>query len=363
MALDSSQLQDIEKTASDFKRIIVSIGNKIDGTSGDSFVNEITGAFSTNFQDFIIGFKIILVSWLTAWMIYEGFQIAYGRNNRNIKDFMWDCLIKCLFIYICLYPSFFTDMLRSALDGIREYTLGVGGGSSQNLYSLLGDFGYNVSKATNIMTTSSGFFNIFSDKPNAIVAYLSAIICYIGFLIGALPLIITLALNSLSFYLLEAVTPIMFFCLIFGFLKNVFMQWMSMMVSNILTLIFVTLFCSSVFNYILQISVKLVAKAETSNSFLIGGAFIFYGIVLKIFTTLATSMAQNLTQVSMEGAAKASLRDGAMVGGAAAGLAGAAAFKYGRWLTGGVNANSLTGKVGQWLGRQYAKRRYGVNLK
>lgn len=354
MALEQSELQNIEATATSFKKLITSIGNKIDGTSGNSFVNDITGAFSINFQDFVIGFKVILVSWLTAWIIYEGFQIAYGRNSRNVKDFMWDSFMKCIFIYICLYPSFFTDLLGNALEGIREYTLG--SGNAQNLYTLLGDFGYNVSKATNIMTTSSGFFNLFSDKPNAIVAYLSAIICYIGFLIGAISLIITLALNSLSFYLLEAVTPIMFFCLIFGFLKNVFTQWMTMMISNILTLIFITLFCSSVFKYILPLTSDLANMSDKANSFFIGGAFIFYGIVLKIFVTLATSMAQNLTQVSMEGVAKAGLRDGAMVGGATAGLAGAAAFKYGKYLTGGVNANSLTSKFGEWAGKKGAQK-------
>ncbi|MGX7835304.1 hypothetical protein CFVI02298_04395 [Campylobacter fetus subsp. venerealis cfvi02/298] len=356
MALDAGQLQEIEKTAGDFKRIIISIGEKIDGTNGTGFVNEISGAFSTNFQDYILGFKIILSVWLTAWIIYEGLQIAYGRNNKNLKDFMWDSFMKFVFISVCLYPDAFTNLLKNALDGIRQYTLG--SGSSDNLYTLLGDFAYNVSKATNIMTTSSGFFNLFSDKPNAIVAYLSAIICYVGFFIGAAPVLITLAINSLSFYLLAAVIPIMFFCLIFGFLKNVFTQWMTMMISNIFTLIFVTLFCSSAFNYILPLTVKLAAKADAANSFLIGGAFIFYGILLKVFITLATSMAQNLTQVSMEGAARAGLMQGAAMAGAGVGLGAAAALKYGRYVGGGwINpaTNTATARIGEFVGRMGAK--------
>ena len=356
MSLDAEQLKDIEGSASDFKELIVSIGNKIDGTNGTGFINEISGAFSTNFQDYILGFKIILSVWLTAWIIYEGLQIAYGRNGKNIKDFMWDSFMKFVFISVCLYPDAFTNMLKSALDGIREYTLG--SGKSDNLYTLLGDFAYNVSKATNIMTTSSGFFNIFSDKPNAIVAYLSAIICYIGFFIGAASVLITLAINSLSFYLLAAVIPIMFFCLIFGFLKNVFTQWMTMMISNVFTLIFITLFCSSAFNYILPKTQILVSDAETTNSFFIGGAFIFYGILLKVFIILATSMAQNLTQVSMEGAARAGLMQGTAMAGAGAGLGAAAALKYGRYVGGGwVNpaTNTATAKFGEFIGRAGAK--------
>ncbi len=179
MGLDAEQLKNIEGSATDLRDLIIAMGKKIDGTNGTGFINEISGAFSTNFQDYILGFKIIISVWLTAWIIYEGLQIAYGRNNKNVKDFMWDSFMKFVFISVCLYPDVFTNMLKNALDGIREYTLG--NGRSSNLYELLGDFAYNVSKATNIMTTSSGFFNIFSDKPNAIVAYLSAIICYIGF--------------------------------------------------------------------------------------------------------------------------------------------------------------------------------------
>lgn len=356
MGLDAEQLKNIEGSAADLRDLIIAIGKKIDGTNGAGFINEISGAFSTNFQDYILGFKIILSVWLTAWIIYEGLQIAYGKNNKNVKDFMWDSFMKFVFIFVCLYPDAFTNMLKNALDGIREYTLG--SGKSDNLYALLGDFAYNVSKATNIMTTSSGFFNLFSDKPNAIVAYLSAIICYIGFFIGAISVMVTLAINSLSFYLLAAVIPIMFFCLIFGFLKNVFTQWMTMMISNIFTLIFVTLFCSSAFNYILPKTQILVSDAEATNSFFIGGAFIFYGILLKIFITLATSMAQNLTQVSMEGAARAGLMQGAAMTGAGVGLGAAAALKYGKYVGGGwINpaTNTATAKIGEFVGKMGAK--------
>ena len=47
-------------------------------------------SFSGSFGEVVSALESVVATFLVAWVLYEGFQIAYGKSGKSLKEFMWD---------------------------------------------------------------------------------------------------------------------------------------------------------------------------------------------------------------------------------------------------------------------------------
>ena len=162
----------------------------------------------------------------------------------------------------------------------------------------------------------------FDDIAGAFIAPIISVVIFAGFFIGAFPVIMSLISNMLSFFVLILIMPLAFYFLIFGnFTKGIFAQWFNMLLSNILTLIFLSAFGSMFFSITGSAFTDAINVVENNGAYWRVGAMWFaIGIFIKIFTSLIVSLAEKLTQVSLETAGSSSLASGAGITGAMAGV-------------------------------------------
>lgn len=254
----------------------------------------------------------IIASYMTCWIIYRGYKILWGKSNDNFKDFLWDAFLKCIFIYICLFPNDWIFLIKEAIQGFREIDFGQSGILS--VPNRLQQF-YNTHKTITINLLA------YSNKALYLVAVLYVFIVWLGFFTGALKLISVLIANTISFYILLFVAPIAFYSLIFGsFLKNIFTQWFTMILSNIITLFFINIFCGFAIGIANGYAVKAMGNIGTSDHYEVALVCLFAGICLKAFVDLIISLAEKMTNVSLETASMGAIKGGMGTLGASTGL-------------------------------------------
>ena len=74
-------------------------------------------SFSGSFGEVVSALESVVATFLVAWVLYEGFQIAYGKSGKSLKEFMWDAFLKSLFAGLALNAGGWVDMVKNALAG------------------------------------------------------------------------------------------------------------------------------------------------------------------------------------------------------------------------------------------------------
>lgn len=263
-----------------------------------------------------------LALYLGIFLIYETIRLLYGKGDQNFSGFLFTAFVKIIFILLALNAADWVQLVFKDISAARD-ALSQGG---TDVFSGLRRFLHNCGRIL------AGFINSI-DTDNTIVmmigCIISTILLLIGIGIGVFSTLKATALNILSFVLLMLLMPIAFFFLIFGATKQTFSQWLNMVLSNLITLLCLHIFVGAIilgfagdytgpyadnlFRYSYAGAVK--AGLVTDSPYSIAFKIIGIGILINIFTSLATSIAEKFTMVSMEGIANSTF-------GRAMGLAG-----------------------------------------
>ena len=319
-------------------------------TESDNFFKEIFNAISNfynekEFFESAIGnlveiFLTIVGSYLLAWIMYRGYQIMWGKNNDNIKDFLWDAFLKFIFVMICMFPDEWLNLVAEALKEMREI----------NIRSF--DIVDSMQKFWDLGIAISN--EIDKNTSNALLIWIAfcTFAILIGLLIGAFGVYFPFIINLISFSVLLALTPFAFYCLIFGnFLKSIFKQWWNLILSNILALIFLNVMMYFIFNFLISPLMGnavyyVTSKDDFASDLKAVSLVIICGISLKIFTGLILSLTEKLIGVSFENSVGGSVRSGLAIAGAVGGLGLRGAVGFAK-----PHGEALT-KLGSFVGKK-----------
>ena len=309
--------------------IFVVILKKVgDFFSDASFLNAQMTSFVTTLLS-IVG------SYLLVWIMYRGYKILWGRSNDNIKDFMWDAFLKFIFIFICLYPEIWLSLVTATLQELRDIKIGTF--TYTSMLQWLWDKGFQVSKL--ILDEYTGFTKPFTS--------FYAVFCLIGVLIGTfigcVSMLMVWIINYVGFSFLLAIAPFAFYCLIFGnFLQPIFKQWLMLTLSSILTLLFLNIFLSFLYQFLVVTMLEAVKNISTASLMQISGIFIVAGLLIKIFISLTTSIVEKMVGIGIDSSVGGAVR-GAM---GTAGTIGGLGMLGGAKLAKGLSAGG--GKLSKW---------------
>ncbi|EHK5076935.1 type IV secretion system protein [Campylobacter upsaliensis] len=320
------------------------------GLSIEQIINAIrqTGT-SDKIAELMVLFSIII----TLVIMYKGYEVLMGKSQSPVRELTWDIAGKLLAITFALNLGGWLDLVIGAMDGIYEWA----GGGAQ-MYQNLDEMFANTSQLTDAIWKKS------SGVGDSILAVVAMCLCYIGFCIAVIPTLAILIVTTFTQTLLVISAPIVFWLLVFKATRNVFTQWIGLLLSNTLVLLLVGLFLKTFMGEISGWISILSSETQTGTEVL--GTSIFYviaSLILVIMIFSAKIFAEKVANVSMEGAMGAAMSSVLSPAGQLAmkpaGKAAGMAMNYGK--AGGKLATKGAWAVGKGLGKggySLAKKMY-----
>jgi type IV secretion system protein VirB6 len=256
--------------------------------------------------------------------MYKGFQTLLGKSKDPIRELIWDLFMKVIAITFALNVDGWLTLVTEAMNGLHSWA---GGGVS--LFSELDALFEATVKLENAL----------SDKGNMVSAFFYGVIVYAGFIVGSLPALFLIITTTFTLKILILVAPFMFFALMYGWTKNMFTQWLNLIIANTLTVLVVSLILKSTVDMFIKYQLFLVKEVANIDPFLTSIQVLIYGLLLVLFINISKVLAERLAQVSMESAMSSSFGKSLTTAGGLAAvpvastyMAGKGAYKLGKYL-------------------------------
>lgn len=314
----------------------------------DNIVTGFITNFNSQFPSAVIGvvnaLRVLIIGYLTFWILYNGFQILWGRNNKSIKDFMWEAFLKGIFIILCFNGGGFLELTKEATIGLKDFA--AGGVHKTNLFYTLQACYSNISTLTLIILKNGKLFSLLD---NPLTTFFSVVFIWVALLIAIIPTIIIYVSNLVSFFILLAIMPLAFYFLIFGALKDIFRQWLEMIISNLLTILIFSVLVNPLLQQFYRTAyfyLSAVDSSEKTNPLIVGVSLILVAILVKLFIDIAMSISKSLTRVTIEAASHTALGNALGLGGSIAGLTTGAGAKVAKGHIKVARFGVLTAKQG-----------------
>ena len=163
---------------------------------------------------------------------------------------------------------------------------------------------------------------------------------------------------DVTMLLLGLTAPLFIFCLMFGFLRTMFNNWLQLIFSSILTVMFASLVINIGMNFMGKILTQVTAQATESNLITMGALACVAGVLTGGMVLLSAKFATQIAGVGMEGAVQgmAVMGLGAATWGAskAAGAALSQGKEIGKGLGKGISSGgeAKTSSAAEWAGKQ-----------
>ena len=292
------------------------LGVKID----EIFAYLETGINSTMMQQL----NVLIAISITLFVMYKGFQTLLGKSKDPIRELIWDLFMKVIAITFALNVDGWLTLVTEAMNGLHSWA----GGGVSLFFELDALFEATVKLE-----------NALSDKGNMVSAFFYGVIIYAGFIVGSLSALFLIITTTFTLKILILVAPFMFFALMYGWTKNMFTQWLNLIIANTLTVLVVSLILKSTVDMFIKYQLFLVKEVAKIDPFLTSIQVLIYGLLLALFINISKVLAERLAQVSMESAMSSSFGRSLNTAGALAAvpvastyMAGKGAYKLGKYL-------------------------------
>lgn len=236
-------------------------------------------------SDLVNQLEVLFSITLTITVLIKGFAVLAGKSQEPVKELVWDMTLKVMIITFALNIGGWLDLVTNAMEGLHEWA---GGGVS--LYAEL----------DRLLDATVNLENAISEKGNMVSSFFYGLIIYIGFLIGALPALFIVITTTFTLKILIMLAPFMFFALLYGWLKNMFTQWLSLFFANILTVLILGLILNSIINTFREYQDFLKEQISLIDPFLTSIQVLIIGLLLYILVNIGKGIAEKVATVSME---------------------------------------------------------------
>ncbi len=231
---------------------------------------------------------------ITIQIMIKAYEVYAGKSSSPTRELIWDMTIKMILISIALNLNGFLDLIKSSMEELHNLMSG-----GKNLYTVL-----DIK-----LSETSILVNLIWEKGNVFTGGAGAILVIISFIIGIIPSFVVILVTNISLYILMLVMPIVIFAKAYKWGKNMFDQWLSIFITNLLTVFIVgTLlnkFTDKYGDFILKANNTLINK----DLIMIGLQSFILGMILLALTLKAKEIAEKLGTVSLESISNKSIKD------------------------------------------------------
>ncbi|EEZ5661451.1 type IV secretion system protein [Escherichia coli O5] len=293
---------------------------------------------------------------VTIYIMWRGYQTLAGKLSTPMEDTMWDIMRMAIILSFVANVSGYLDGVIDAINGLKE---GFSGGES--IWKMLD----NLWKSARVLGKK------LHDMDNSTYVkdegWTAQFYVWLGIFVLMTITAFVSMIAEVMILLLSITAPIFIFCLMYGFLRPMFNNWLQNIFAAILTILFSALSLRIVINFLTSRMAEATAQADKVNIVESGAQVCLAGICAAILVYLSAKLAASLAgasaTVSMQGLAAMGIGAAAYGSGK---LAGGAVKETGRSardnIQGWKDANAgKPGKPGGELGYNAAKaRKYAI---
>ena len=269
---------------------------------------------------YMTSLKVILLAYLTMLITFRGYQIIAGKTSAPVKDFIYEMFLWMIIVTVAFNSSQWWSMISDAIEGVNTWA-----GGGKNLYAVMDSLSKKVS------TLATLLYN--KDPSNFVPAegLVAEGLVWAGFLLAAVGITFILIGTTFTLKLLILVAPLAIASLLFGWFKNIFQQWLTLLVSNTIVVLLIGLILKAISTTYTSYINKAIKNTKdidiiyTSVSIFIFGLFIYY--ITKNVLSFSSALAGGGADAEASGNASA-------MGGAAASAVKKAGQKAGKSIGG-----------------------------
>ncbi|MEL0578103.1 type IV secretion system protein [Pectobacterium punjabense] len=245
--------------------------------------------------------SVIAVSSFTLFVTYRGYQTLAGKLQTPVEDVIWDVGRMLLIMTFVLNLDGWLDLAIFAINGLTD---GVSG--DDNVWVLLDTV---WAKAQTIGQ------KLYQQDDSTYVKLNGGIAQLLVWGGAIVTLLFGSAVNLLAGIIIVLVTttaPLFIFCLLYGFLIPMFNNWLKIIFTVILTIMFSALSIRIVINYLNGLLDKAVNFADSANIITLGVqccvAGVISGVIIWFSAKIANALGGVAVQAALQGTAMSGLR-------------------------------------------------------
>lgn len=246
----------------------------------------------------------LTVSTVALYILWRGYQTLAGKLQTPAADVAWDLARMGIIMTFVTNASGYLDATIAAINGLKD---GFSGG--ENIWEILDtlwqnaqDLGQHLYIMDNAMYVklNGGFaeFLVWGGTMATLIVSTIVNLC-----------------AEIILLLMATTAPIFIWCLMYGFLRDMFNNWLKNIFTVILTLLFSAYSLHIMINYLGDVLRKASQTAEANNMVTLGAQCALAGVGSAVVVWLSAKLAQSLAGSAVAGAVQ---------GAAAVGLIGAA---------------------------------------
>ncbi|WP_413724824.1 type IV secretion system protein [Sodalis sp. RH16] len=244
--------------------------------------------------------SIIIVSSFTLFILYRGYQTLGGKLQTPVEDVAWDVGRMLLITTFILNRDGWLDATITAIEGLKE---GVSG--NDNVWALL-DTVWGKAQ-----TLGQTLFNQDTSTYVKLNGGFAEVLVWGGATVLLLAATFVNLLAEITILLMTTTAPLFIFCLLYGFLKPMFDNWLKTLFTAILTIMFSALSIRIAINYLNKILDAATNAADESNMVTLAAqcllAGVATGVVVYFSAKIAGALSGAAVQAVLQGAAMSGL--------------------------------------------------------
>lgn len=236
----------------------------------------------------------LVTSAITLYVLWAGYQTLAGKIQTPLQDVLWNLAKFGVLLGFINNTDSYMTLSISALTEIKSEL------SSSEVKRLWADL-----DALLISTQSLGESLYGKDLSATPLTGWTARSLVWG---GSVVLMLTVAggvmIADATLILLFVTAPLFLFCLMFGFLRGMFNNWLQLIISSVLTLVFVSLVSAQSLVFMNKIVLQITQQAPNGNLITLGGVVLMAGVLMGLLVVLARYCATYIASVGVREAVR-----------------------------------------------------------
>ena len=251
----------------------------------EKFTDEQLNTLVTSIQNGISNdIATIMLASITLYVIVYGYMILAGKIQTPLQDLLWNL---ARFSIIIAFIQNADNLLTSAGEAVKA--LSTMGNDGKSGMSILDEQIEAISRFSDRVGNDAN-----SGLAGDIAAGLISAIIWLGFGLMAIPLFLTFALSKITLYVLLALAPVFLFCLMWGWLKDSFANWVSALLANAMVLMIMSIISKTVAGFLSS------QTAMTGNPWLVAFSFLGMGLFCGVLVQYLAGVVNSIMRVSAE---------------------------------------------------------------
>lgn len=228
---------------------------------------------------------------ISLFILVKGYQAISGKLQTPVTDVVWDLSKMAIIMMFVNNINGYLDLAIGAINGLKE-----GFSGSQNVWTLLDQLWQKTQDlGTKIYQLDDSTYVKSEGMIGEFLLYLGSMVTMV------LATIVNLS-AEITILFMTVTAPLFIFCLMWGFLRQMFNNWLQIIFSAILTLLFAALVVRVGMAFLQSIFDQLNTQASQANLVVMGAMACVAGIVSGICIWLSSKFASQLAGVGVEGA-------------------------------------------------------------